>query len=161
MPQPMENRSEPAGRTLVLGIGNPGRGDDGLGPELAGRIERAALPGVDVDANYQLNVEDALACSTHDLVVFIDAATAGPEPYSFAELAPSRDIAFSTHELAPASVLALCEDLYGRRPEAMLLTVRGYEWEIGEGLSPRAAANLKEAEALLTNFLRERSALRH
>jgi len=161
MPQPMENRSEPAGRILVLGIGNPGRGDDGLGPELAGRVERAALSGVDVDANYQLNIEDALACSSHVLVVFVDASTEGPEPYSFAELAPSRDIAFTTHELAPASVLALCEDLYGRRPEARLLTVRGYEWEIGEGLSPRAAANLAEAEAFLTDFLRERSAHHH
>ncbi len=158
----MKKRTEePARRILVLGIGNPGRGDDGLGPELVDRIERAALPGVDTDANYQLNVEDALACSAHDLVVFVDASNDGPEPYSFTEIAPAREIAFTTHELAPASVLALCEDLYGRRPEARLLAVRGCEWDIGDGLSPRATRNLAEAEAFLTNFLKECSARHH
>jgi hydrogenase maturation protease len=158
----MKNRTEePARRILVLGIGNPGRRDDGLGPELVGRIERAALSGVDTDANYQLNVEDALACSTHDFVIFVDASNDGPEPYSFTEIAPSPEIAFSTHELAPASVLALCEELYGRRPKARLLAVRGCEWEIGEGLSPRAARNLTVAEAFLISFLRERSSHHH
>lgn len=161
MPQSKKSRSKPAGRILVLGIGNPGRGDDGLGPELVDRIERAAISGVDTDANYQLNVEDALACSAHDLVVFVDASNDGPDPYSFTEIAPAREIAFTTHELAPASVLALCEDLYGLRPEARLLTVRGREWEIAEGLSPRAARNLAEAETFLTSFLKEYSASHH
>ena len=149
----MKENEGKAPRILVYGIGNPGRRDDGLGPELAGRIEKAALPGVTVDANYQLNVEDALACSSHDLVIFIDASKDGPEPFSFAELAPSRDIAFTTHELSPESVLALSEELYGRLPKAWLLAVRGCDWEIGEGLSERAACNLSGAEAFLENFL--------
>ena len=35
-------------RTLLLGWGNPGRLDDGLGPALAETIERLALPGLTV-----------------------------------------------------------------------------------------------------------------
>ena len=33
---------------LLLGYGNPGRLDDGLGPALAAQVERLALPGVTV-----------------------------------------------------------------------------------------------------------------
>ncbi len=33
---------------VVIGIGNPGQRDDGIGPALAGRLTRIGLPGVDV-----------------------------------------------------------------------------------------------------------------
>jgi hydrogenase maturation protease len=132
----------PGSRTLVLGIGNPGRGDDGLGPGLIERLEGERLQGVDLDSNYQLNVEDALACSQYQAVIFVDASESGGGPFEFAELASAREIAFTTHELSPASVLALSEELYGGRPKAWLLTIRGYVWELGEGLSTQAVRNL-------------------
>jgi hydrogenase maturation protease len=149
----MTQEPGPGSRTLVIGIGNPGRGDDGLGPALIELLRGSGLEGIALDANYQLNVEDALACSHFDTVIFIDASEAGDEPFAIAPLEPARDIAFTTHELSPASVLALCEDLYGRRPEAWLLAVRGFAWELGEGLSPRAAANLESAFAFLLKKL--------
>ena len=46
---------------LLIGYGNPGRRDDGLGPALAGAIAAADLPGVEVESGYQLLPEDALA----------------------------------------------------------------------------------------------------
>ncbi len=143
------------GRTLVIGIGNPGRGDDGLGPALVGLLEATALEGVALDSNYQLNVEDALACSGHDTVIFADASETADAPFAFAELAPAREIAFTTHELAPASVLALCEELYGKRPRAWTLAVRGYVWDIGEGLSPQAEVNLSAALAFMVARLKK------
>ena len=48
-------------KVLLIGYGNPGRLDDGLGPALAAAVEKLAIPGVTVDADYQLNVEDAAA----------------------------------------------------------------------------------------------------
>ena len=45
---------------LVLGCGNPARGDDGLGPALIQGIEIAALEGIETRVDYQLCVEDAL-----------------------------------------------------------------------------------------------------
>jgi hydrogenase maturation protease len=60
---------------LLLGYGNPGRLDDGLGSELAARVQALGLPGVTVDSDYQLCLEDAEAVSRHDVVVFADAAT--------------------------------------------------------------------------------------
>ncbi|HEX2694485.1 MAG TPA: hydrogenase maturation protease, partial [Acidobacteriota bacterium] len=95
------------GRTLVIGIGNPGRGDDGLGPALVELLEAAGLEGAVFDSNYQLNIEDALACSKVETVIFADASETGEAPFAFTELEPAYEIAFTTHELSPAAVLAL------------------------------------------------------
>ncbi len=145
-----------SGRILVLGIGNPGRQDDGLGPALIDLLETVAPADVSLDANYQLNVEDALALSTHGTVIFVDASETADEPFSFLALEPSRDIAFTTHELSPAAVLALCEELYGKRPLAWTLAIRGYAWDMGEDLSPRADVNLSAALAFMVAWLKER-----
>jgi len=144
-------------RVLIYGFGNPGRGDDGIGIELARAIEERAgdIPGLNirVESDCQLNVEDALAVSEADVVVFCDAAEEGWEPFDFNEVFPSMDIAFTTHSMAPASLLALCEELYGKRPKAYLLAIRGYEWEIKEGLSERAARTLASSIGFLRGFL--------
>jgi hypothetical protein len=41
--------------------------------------------------------------------------------------------------------LYLCDELYGKQPKTYLLQVRGYEWEMLEGLSERAEKNLWKA----------------
>jgi len=137
-----------------MGIGNPGRRDDGLGPRLVELLEAAGLESIVLDSNYQLNIEDALACSKFGTVIFADASETGEEPVAFAELEPARETSFTTHELSPAAVLALCEELYGRRPKAWTLAIRGYDWDIGEGLSPLAEINLSAALALLLGWLK-------
>ncbi len=142
-------------RVLVLGIGNPGRGDDGLGAAAAERLGSRRLPGLTCDANYQLNVEDALACSRHDVVVFVDAARGLGTPFSWSEVAEEASLPAMTHALGPSAVLALCAALYGRRPEAHLLAVRGHRWGVGEGLSPRAEADLAAALDFLERFIRQ------
>jgi hydrogenase maturation protease len=141
-------------RILIIGIGNPGRRDDGLGPALVELLEAARLEGVDLDSNYQLNIEDALACSKHDTVIFADASETAETPFAFIRLEPCREIAFTTHELSPAAVLALCEELYGRRPQAWVMAIRGHEWDVGEGLSPEAEVCLSAALAFLLGRLK-------
>jgi hydrogenase maturation protease len=142
-------------RVLVVGIGNPGRGDDGLGPAAAERLAALRLAGVTCDANYQLNIEDALACSRHDLVVFVDAARGLRVPFTWNKVRPEAAVPALTHALGPGAVLAVCSALYGRTPEARLLAVRGHRWSVGEGLSPRAEENLGRAVRFLEGFLRK------
>jgi len=132
---------------LVIGYGNPGRQDDGLGPAFADAVARLELSDVQVDSDYQLNVEDAAAAAASAGVLFVDADSAGPEPFSLRRLAPAADGAsFSTHSLRPEAVLALARDLFGAEPETWLLGIRGYQFnEFGEGLSAQAARNLAAA----------------
>ena len=68
-------------KVLLIGYGNPGRLDDGLGPALAEAIAHKEFKNVTVDANYQLTVEDAAEVAKYDLVIFADADVAGPEPF--------------------------------------------------------------------------------
>jgi hydrogenase maturation protease len=149
-------------RTLVLAYGNPGRRDDGLGPAFAAALEAEHLPGVTIDSDYQLTVEHAAALAEQDAVVFVDAACAGPAPLALRPLPPTPadklDVAptFSTHSVSPAGVLALAAALFGARPAAYQLAIRGYEFnEFGEGLSGRAAANLAAALEFMLPALRE------
>ena len=132
-------------KILVYGYGNPGRGDDGLGPALVGRIESEGIPGVDTDSNYQLNIEDSLALSSYETVIFADASLDGEGAFSFTPLEPSMNISFTTHAMDPGSVLALCEELYGKRVRAFMLAIRGFCWDFHEGLSTNAEENLEAA----------------
>ena len=69
-------------RALIIGYGNPGRQDDGLGPAIANTVASWALSNVTTDDPYQLNIEDAAALAEHELVVFVDASVDAPEPYA-------------------------------------------------------------------------------
>ena len=139
---------------LVLGIGNPGRRDDGLGAEAVERLRKRRLPGVTCDADYQINLEDALACAGHDLVVFVDAARGLRVPFKLVRVEASGRVPAMSHSLGPGAVLALAAELYGKRPEARVLAIRGHRWTIGEGLSAKAEANLALALDFLEDFLK-------
>jgi hydrogenase maturation protease len=134
---------------LILGYGNPGREDDGLGPEIVEELEKLRLPGLTLEADYQLSIEHAADLGQADKVIFVDAAVNGPEPFQLKRLEASRSIEFTSHALGPESVLAICEDTYQYRPEALLVGVRGYSFEFAEGLTERARQNRAVALELI------------
>jgi hydrogenase maturation protease len=136
-----------AGNILLIGYGNPGRLDDGLGPAFARAIEDLELPDVEVEADYQLTVENAAEVARFGAVVFADADTAGPEPFWVKAIqGGSSQVSFSSHSISPEGVLALARDLFHATPRAYLLGIRGYEFnEFGERLSDQAKENLHAA----------------
>ena len=135
-------------RLIVVGYGNPGRLDDGLGPAFAERAGRLGLPGVAVDSNYQLAIEDAATIAEFDVAVFADASVSGLEPFNCVELAPKEGTCFTTHHVAPEQILHLARALFGAATQAYLIGIRGYAFdEFGERLSPRAEENLQAALA--------------
>ena len=138
-------------RVLLLGYGNPGRLDDGLGPALAAQIECLALPGVTVQSDYQLCLEDAEAAARHDVVIFADAATSGTEPFSFQRVEPAFCLGFSTHSLQPEVVLGLARRLFGARTDGYTLGIRGYAFnDYEESLTDQGRANLAAAVEFIT-----------
>ena len=144
----------PAG-CLVLCFGNPAREDDGLGPAVAERLEKLKLESVAVESDYQLRVEDAPAVAESALLVFVDAAAAGEEPFSFSRVTPRPGLDYTTHSLGPGQLLGLAEEVFGRSPESYLLAIRGYSFDLfEEGLTERAQVNLEAASDFLADFLR-------
>lgn len=144
-------------KVLVIGYGNPGRRDDGLGPTFAARLQELNLEDVTVDSDYQLNVEDAHDVAAHDAVVFVDAWMEGNVPFQLTRIEPKPAIAFSSHSVEPPALLALAHDLFGSKAPGYALAIRGYEFgEFGEGLSMPAAMNLEAALAWFLPVLRSR-----
>lgn len=143
-----------SGELLVIGYGNPGRGDDGLGPEFARRLAAQAVPGVRVEIDYQLTVDHALVVAEAGRVLFVDAAIGLEKPCKLERLSPDHGAALDSHSLSPEAVLALAELLYGQRPEGSLLAIGGERFgEVSEGLSPAAERNLDLGQAMFRAWL--------
>lgn len=138
---------------LVYGYGNPGREDDGAGVALAERIKAAALPDVTTDSNYQLNVEDALLLTEHDIIIFADATRNPVDRFSFYRLQPDTSVSFTTHAMSPGSVLALCTQLYGKTPPAYMLEIAGVSFALREGLTAEGEVNMAAAARFLFDLL--------
>ncbi len=144
-------------RVVVLAWGNPSRGDDGLGPALATRMEGLAACSshdIRVETDFQLQPEHATDLVQCDAAIFVDAAVNASEPFDFGRVTPARDRTFTTHAMSPAAVLAAYRDAFGREPPpAYMLAIRGDAFELGTGLSAAAARRLDMACAFLARIL--------
>ncbi len=137
---------------LIIGIGNPSRGDDALGPLLIARLEAEAPTDVELLTDFQLQVEYALDLQGRREVVFVDASLDAPVPFTFTPAIAVEDASYSSHELSPGAVLHAYERLLGVPPPAFVLAIRGHSFELGEDLSAAAASNLERA----LDFIRRR-----
>lgn len=145
-----------AKKVLIIGYGNPGRLDDGLGPLFADEMEKLQLEGVTVDSNYQLAVEDSAAIAEHDYVVFVDADVSGPSPFHFEHVVPKHHMSFSSHSISADALMAMAEDLLSSKADAYILGIRGYEFnEFGERISPEARKNLDDALVFMKHALED------
>jgi hydrogenase maturation protease len=138
-------------RVLIYGYGNPGRRDDGMGIRITEMVEEWKqahnLNRIDVDSNYQLNVEDAEKVSRYDLVIFVDASQETDlTNFRLTEIKPNNQkVEFTMHAVSPAYIIHLCEKLFDKKPQAKLLSIKGYRWEFQEGLSDSALLNMERA----------------
>ena len=136
---------------LVFTWGNPSRGDDALGPamyELLKEQQQTAglLSAVALLTDFQLQIEHATDLQQRERVVFVDASLTASPPYEFHPLLPEQDTSYTTHAMSPAAVLAVYQQIHQQPPPAaFLLSIRGYEFALGEPLSARARLHLQSA----------------
>ena len=148
-------------RTLVVGWGNPLRGDDGTGRLLAEELEDHAAPGVEALALHQLVPEVAAKLAEADRVVFVDARADDSPPWVRLERIHPDDSAVAgrlAHACAPAGLLGLARTVYHAEPEAWLVSVAGRCFDHVEGLSPFARRAAAEARTVLHRLIRGESA---
>ena len=146
----------PGLRTLIVGYGNPLRSDDAIGWH-ASRLLAQVLAGRDVEVItcHQLTPELAELLSQSRRAVFIDADAAG-KPGAIHRRAirpqPSASSAF-THTCTPSGLLASAQQLYGRRPQAIVITVSAQSFEFGDALSPVVSAALPEVVEMVCRWV--------
>lgn len=131
-------------KILLIGIGNTGRGDDGLGWAFAERLRED--PRLDIACRYQLQVEDADLISRYDKVWFVDASHEQvPGGYCCEPVRGEGHFSYTTHALHPEAVVQLCHQLYDQWPESYLIGISGKDFELGRCMSPAAAQHLERA----------------
>ncbi|MCB1349155.1 MAG: hydrogenase maturation protease [Maritimibacter sp.] len=135
-------------RSLIHGIGNVGRQDDGLGWAFIDRLEAEGLcPRAEKRRHYQMFLEDADLISGFDRVLFVDASKEpGLKSFRLDPVAARYDLSFTSHALTIPAVMAICKQCFDRVPEVQLLSIRGYSWDLTEGLTAEARANLEAAQ---------------
>ena len=137
---------------LVIGWGNPSRGDDALGPMLVERLlDHAQAVGasgrLEGLTDFQLQVEHALDLVGRERVLFVDAATDLPGAFAVRPLHAARGGGIGSHALAPEAVLQVYQDLHQRPPPpSTLLAIGARAFELGE---PPGAEELVHLELAL------------
>jgi hydrogenase maturation protease len=149
------------GRVLVVGYGNPLRGDDGLGPAAA--EELVGVLGshcIEVVTPHQLVPELADAIAGVGLVIFVDARVEDRPPGSTAETRleageEGPPVGPVGHHQTPAALMAAVEAMYGRRPSAIMFSVAGAAFDFGVGLSPPVREAMPGLVELMAARVRE------
>jgi hydrogenase maturation protease len=136
-------------RVVVLGFGNPLRGDDSVGWVVAETAAQRWPGRVLVRTGQQLVPEWAADLGGADVVYFVDASVqvdeAVIEVLSLDEVSAPMD----SHDLSPARLVLLARAAFGHAPRAMVLHVPAVNFEFGDTLSPTAASGVRHAERLL------------
>jgi hydrogenase maturation protease len=142
-------------RTIIIGIGNPLRGDDGLGWDVASELSsELRRDDVQVLATQQLTPELCDLVSRADRVLFIDAARSGdPGTLRCQQILPVASPVRHSHALSPATLLSMAERLYGRCPTAYLLTIAGDSFDTGKSLSAAVSNALPALRAKLHGLI--------
>lgn len=152
---------------LLIGIGNPLRGDDGVGALL---LEELAREGAAVGSRglwrnaelrtvHQLTPELALAVAEAQRVLFVDAWANPdrPEPWIEPLRTPTAEgEAPEGHGWGPVALVALAERLYGWGGEAALLRVPAFAFPHGTRFSAPLVEALPVARELIRQWLRGR-----
>lgn len=133
-------------KTLILGYGNPLRGDDGLGWHTLTRLEsQIDDPAVELVVCHQLTPELAEPISRAHRVIFIDARQDGtPGELRMETIQPALvdPGAPFTHRWEPSTLLGMAHWLFGGAPQGVLLSITGASFGHHEGLSVTVEAAL-------------------
>lgn len=139
---------------LVIGYGNTLRGDDGIGPAVAAEVGRLGLPGVRVQIVHQLTPELSADLAEAAAAVFVDAGV-DPEPVRAVRLDAGSTAGPLFHAADPQGLLTLAREVYGKAPDAWLVTAAGADFGYHDGLSPAGRENARRARGCVERIVRE------
>ena len=133
----------------MLGLGNPLRGDDGVGPRVVEELtRRGLLEGVTVLDGGTGGLDLLHTLEGWQRAVIVDAADVGREPGQFVRFTPEQvhlvraADSFSIHQSGLAEALALADALGLVLPEIVIFGVQPAKIDWGEGLSQAVEAAL-------------------
>lgn len=161
-------------KLLLIGYGNPDREDDGVAWHILRALttklgltspesyedEFPLFQSIDFAFYLQLTPEMAEDISSYKYVCFVDAHTGSiPEPVRLINVDSEFQRSPFTHHLTPQSLLSMCETIYGKKPDAALLSVLGHRFLFSRQLSEETEELVPEAVVLIWEWLNARNIL--
>ena len=162
-------------RALLIGYGNPDREDDGVAWHILHALAlKLGLPApisyedefpqntqIDFAFYLQLTPEMAEEIAAYEYVCFVDAHTGNiPVPVRLIDVESDFQRSPFTHHLTPQSLISICETLYASKPDAVLLSVRGYQFLFSRQLSEETLALVPQAVDLIWDWLSAKNNLK-
>ncbi len=131
----------PGAGVVVVGYGNPLRGDDAVGWRVAESVATdARLVGAHVLTAHQLLPELAVELGEAGLAVLVDARVGEPPgSISVMHIAPCAERGPFGHHLTPAALAALAVAVAGRSADVVVVSIGIESTEPGAGLSHAVA----------------------
>ena len=139
---------------LVIGIGNPLRCDDGVGPYVAECIEAKGLNAVKVWITQQLQVEDLERMLEFERIILVDASMIGPHVDFRQVQGVKGQTLSSSHHLSAETFVTLALSIYRKNMHMHLCSIRGNHFEVGDKLSPQVLACAQEAVELICRSIK-------
>jgi hydrogenase maturation protease len=161
-------------KTIILGYGNPDRGDDGVAWHILQQIAQKSGKQTNISSfenglfsinenldlwfNLQLIPEVAEEITHYGRAFFIDAHTGEiKDDIKIVKIEPIFQNSPFTHHLTPSTCLSLSLSLYGKYLESTLVTVRGFEFNFSNELSERTTQLAERATKIIINLIESAS----
>ncbi len=139
---------------LVIGIGNPLRCDDGVGPYVADCIEAKGFNNTKVWITQQLQVEDLEPMLKFKKIILVDASVEGPR-VDFREVEKVKGQALSSsHHLSAETFVNLANSIYHKDLHIDLCSIKGESFEVGDKISSTVIERAQEAVKLICRSLK-------
>jgi hydrogenase maturation protease len=144
-------------RTLIIGIGNPLRSDDGLGWAVVEHLSQQCDTNCDIHMVHQLTPDVAQWMADANLVIMIDASHQGEAgELHIRPLSSAQPGAVGTHHTTPEELAALTTVIYGRCAPVVLVSLTGADFSIGEHLSAVISQKLSLVGEVVRQLCRDK-----
>jgi hydrogenase maturation protease len=141
------------GRTLIIGIGNPYRQDDGAGIAAARRLKEMGFRVEEQNGEGAALIE---AWTRADRVILIDAVSSGAPPGTLhrfdatSRRLPKTPFRRSTHAFGVAEAVELARSLHRLPRRLIVYGIEGKRFGTGDGVSPDVANQVDQLVAQMT-----------
>jgi hydrogenase maturation protease len=133
---------------LLIGVGNPFRGDDGVGSVVIRRLRSQILPGFTIMEETGDGAELLEAWQGASAVILVDAVQSGAAPGTIhridatTEKLPKWFSHCSTHAFGVAEAVELARTMGELPPSLVIYGIEGLDFSAGTSLSPEVAASV-------------------
>lgn len=137
------------GKAVIVGIGNPLRGDDGFGPALIERLQgRIGATCIDAGSAPE-NYAGRIVKEQPDTILLVDVAHLDLAPGQYRILRPAEILqcGITTHDMSCRMLIEFLDSQ--TRADIFMLGIQPQAMSLGEGMSKRLTEALDEIENLI------------